>query len=249
MERTRLRPFFGFYGGKWRDTPRYYPEPIYDTIVEPFAGSAGYALRYPDRRVVLCEIDPILAGVWEYLIEVSPDEIVKIPDLEPGQSVDDLAIPEEARWLVGMWLNRGTARPRKRPSKWMREGIRPGSFWGDRVRNTIASQVEAIRHWEIHNCSYEDCPVTDTATWFIDPPYQDAGKHYRFGSEQLNYQELAAWCRARSGQVIVCENEGAEWLPFRGLAAVKTTRAKRRSKEVLWVKSNGRPPSESGAGG
>ena len=31
----QLRPFFGFYGGKWRDTPRYYPEPRHDLIVEP----------------------------------------------------------------------------------------------------------------------------------------------------------------------------------------------------------------------
>jgi|SRR5450759_1751784 hypothetical protein len=28
-----------------------------------------------------------------------------LPDLEPGQSVDDLHIGEEARWLVGFWLN------------------------------------------------------------------------------------------------------------------------------------------------
>ncbi len=238
----QLRPFFGFYGGKWRDTPRYYPEPRHDLIVEPFAGSAGYALRYPDRRVVLCEIDPILAGVWKYLVKVKPREILAIPDIRPGESVDDLAIPQEARWLVGMWLNRGTSRPRKRPSKWMRDGIRPGSFWGDRVRETIARQVKAIQHWKIHNCDYSECPVSGEATWFIDPPYQVAGRHYRFGSEQLDYARLAKWCRSRPGQVIVCENEGADWLPFRPLAAVKTTRAKRRSKEVIWARPhmNGR---------
>lgn len=240
--RTQLRPFFGFYGGKWRDTPRYYPEPAHDTIVEPFAGSAGYALRYPDRRVILCDLDPILAGVWRYLIRVKPKEILQIPDVETGQSVDDLAIPQEARWLVGMWLNRGTARPRKTPSKWMRERIRPGSFWGARVRRTIAAQVTAIRHWEIHNCSYDECPFSGEATWFVDPPYQEAGRYYRFGSGLLDYAALATWCRERSGQVIVCENEGARWLPFEPLAAVKTTRAERRSKEVIWIRAtNGRP--------
>ncbi len=234
----QLRPFFGYYGGKWRDALKHYPEPAYDTIVEPFAGSAGYALRYANRRVTLCEIDPVLAGVWQYLVRVKVQEILSIPDLEPEGSVDDVKACQEARWLVGFWLNRATASPRKSPSKWMRDGIRPGSFWGPRVRQTIASQVDAIRHWRVFNRSYDRCPCPRAATWFIDPPYQAAGKHYRFGSEQIDYSALAAWCRSRSGQIIVCENEGASWLPFRPLADVKTTRADRRSKEVVWSSSN-----------
>lgn len=203
---SQLSPFFGYYGGKWRDTPKYYPAPQYPTIVEPFAGSAGYALRYADRDVILCEVDPILAGVWEYLIRVSPEEILAIPDVPLDGSVDDLVIPQEAKWLVGFWMNRGTSRPRKSPSKWMRDGIRPGSFWGDRVRQTIASQVESIRHWRVYNCSYENCPTPEVATWFVDPPYQAAGTHYRFGSEQIDFAALADWARSRAGQVIVCEN-------------------------------------------
>jgi hypothetical protein len=34
----QLRPFFGFYGGKWRDALKHYPPPEHDTIIEPFAG-------------------------------------------------------------------------------------------------------------------------------------------------------------------------------------------------------------------
>jgi site-specific DNA-adenine methylase len=232
---TTVRPFFGFYGGKWRDALKHYPGPIHDTVVEPFAGSAGYAMRYYDRKVVLCEVDPVLAGVWTYLIAVSPEEIRSIPDLEDGQTVDDLDVCEEARWLVGFWLNRGASRPRRSPSRWMRERIRPGSFWGDRVRETIASQVDLIRHWEVHNLSYEECPVGSEATWFIDPPYQFAGQHYHFGSDGIDYGALADWCMSRPGQVIVCENAGADWLPFEDLADVKTTRAGSRSKEVAWL--------------
>lgn len=233
----QLRPFFGYYGGKWRDALKHYPEPQHATIVEPFAGSAGFSLRYANRKVILCEVDPVLAEVWKYLIHVKAKEILSIPDLAPAESVDDLDIPQEAKWLVGFWLNRGTASPRKSPSKWMRDGIRPGSFWGERVRHTIASQVEFIRHWEVYNSSYEDCPTPRSATWFIDPPYQEAGKHYRFGSKEIDYEALATWCRSRPGQVIVCENEGATWLPFRDLADVKTTRAERRSREVFWLDS------------
>jgi len=234
-EDRNLRPFFGYYGGKWRDTPKHYPSPVFDSIVEPFAGSAGYALRYPHLNVTLCEVDPILAGVWSFLVRARPSEILSIRDLHAHESVDDLKICQEARWLVGFWLNRGVATPKKTPSKWMRDRIRPGSFWGQRVRETIATQLTSIRHWKIYNRSYEDCPVSRAATWFVDPPYQEAGRYYRFGSNRIDYQSLARWCRSRKGQVIVCENLGATWLPFRTLADVKTVRS-RRSQEVLWLK-------------
>ena len=80
-----------------------------------------------------------------------------------------------------------------------------------------------------------ECPVIGPATWFIDPPYQNAGKHYRFGSSQLDYPALAAWCQTREGQVIVCEQGGATWLPFQVLSDVKTTRAGQRSIEVIYL--------------
>lgn len=246
-ERPELRPFFGYYGGKWNNALKHYPAPEHATIIEPFAGSAGYALRYADRKVILCEIDPILVEVWRYLIRVKPKEILSIPDLKPTGTLDDLKVPQEAKWLVGFWLNRGVPAPRRSPSKWMREGIRPGSFWGDRVRQTIARQVESIRHWQIHGCSYDKCPTSRTATWFVDPPYEHAGKHYRFGSEKIDFKALGAWCRSRSGQVIVCENEGATWLPFRELADSRTTRATRMSKEVYWLDTFARRPKSNGA--
>lgn len=233
-----LRPFFGYFGGKWRDAPRNYPAPEFDTIVEPFAGSAGYSLRYPSRNVVLCEADPILAAVWDFLIRAKPSEIRAIPDLAADETVDSLKVTKEAKWLVGFWLNRGVASPRRKPSKWMRDRIRPGSFWGERVRETIASQVDSIRHWKIYECDYRKCPTDRKATWFIDPPYEVAGKYYRYGSSLIDYDALALWCQTRKGQVIVCENEGATWLPFTEIGAVKTTRAGIRSKEVFWVRSS-----------
>ena len=230
-----LKPFFGYYGGKWRNAKLLYPAPKYNTIIEPFAGSAGYSLRYSSRNIILCEIDPILVSVWNYLIKVKPSEILQIRDLRPNETVDDLEVCQEARWLVGFWLNRGTSSPRKSPSLWMREGIRPGSFWGQRVKETIASQVEKIRHWKVYHGSYiEFTSPPNNATWFIDAPYINAGCYYRYGAKEIDYLELAYWCKSRKGQVIVCENDGARWLPFRSLRNVKTTRADSLSKEVIW---------------
>jgi hypothetical protein len=138
-----LRPFFTYFGGKWRAAPRY-PAPAFDRIVEPFAGAAGYSLRYPERRVMVNDLDPAVSGLWRYLIAVSPEEILRLP--ERIEHVDEIRGPQEARWLVGFWLNKGMTAPCKTPSKWMRDGWRPDSQWGEAIRLRIASQVEHIRH-------------------------------------------------------------------------------------------------------
>lgn len=229
-----LRPFFSYYGGKWRDTPKHYPTPAHDLIIEPFAGSAGYALRYHDRDVLLYDIDPTIAGLWAWLIGADHDEIMGIPDLEPGQSVDDLELHDAARSLVGFWLNKGAASPRRTPSAWMRSGIRPNSFWGERVREAIAGQLDGIRHWRVVLGGYDEIPNRE-ATWFVDPPYQGAGRHYRFGPNGIDYSQLGEWCQTRRGQVIVCEGDDATWLPFARLAEVKTTRRTVRSTELVWT--------------
>jgi hypothetical protein len=237
MTAPGLRPFFCYYGGKWRAAPKY-PVPDHETIVEPFAGAAGYATRYYDRKVVLVERDPIVAGLWQYLTRVTPAEILSIPDVPEGDTVENLATTEEARWLVGFWLNKGVSAPRKTPSAWMRQGIRPRSFWGPEIRRRLASQVEKIRHWRIVEGSYERAPDL-RATWFVDPPYEKAGKHYRFGAELIEYEGLAAWCMSRDGTIIVCENVGARWLPFEPFVSIKANESKRggkRSEEALFVR-------------
>lgn len=232
----RLSPFFCYYGGKWRAAPKY-PTPTHNVIVEPFAGAAGYATRYPDRQVILVEKDPSIAALWRYLIQVSAEEIRGLPGLpSEGQSTDDMDIAPEARTLIGFWLNKGTAHACKTPSAWARGGTHPNSFWGSTIRERIASQLEAIRHWTILEGSYEQAPDLP-ATWYVDPPYQVAGKHYRCKS--VDYTKLSEWCQSRPGQVIVCENEGADWLPFRRFADIKSnpsSRGKSYSAEVIWTK-------------
>ena len=93
-----IKPFWNYYGGKWRAALRY-PSPRHGHIIEPFAGAAGYSLRYPDYDVTLVDAYPVIAGIWRYLIATPPGEIMLIPCVE---SVDDLPpwVPQEARWLV-----------------------------------------------------------------------------------------------------------------------------------------------------
>ena len=89
----RLKPFFTYFGGKYRAAPKY-PTPEHDVIVEPFAGSAGYAMRHPHHKVILNDLDEKVAGTWEYLINVSEDEILSLPIYDgTWATVDDLNLP------------------------------------------------------------------------------------------------------------------------------------------------------------
>lgn len=233
-----LKPFFCYFGGKWRAALKY-PRPEHDLIVEPFAGAAGYATRYANRRVLLIEKDPVIAGLWKYLIKVKAEEVRAIPLLAHDETIDDLgSVPQEARSLVGFWLNKGASAPMRSPSAWMRGGTRPNSYWGETIRERIARQVEQIRHWECWEGSY-DCAPQTVATWFVDPPYQVAGKNYRFGAEGIEFGMLAQWASARRGLVMVCENVGASWLPFEPFANIKGNPSKnggKRSAEALYLR-------------
>jgi hypothetical protein len=230
-----LDPFFAYYGGKWRIAPRY-PWPDFDTIIEPFAGSAGYALRYYGLKVQLFDANPIVVGVWDYLIRASREEVRSLPLI--FDSVDDVHAPQEAKWFIGFWMNAGVASPCKKPSKWMRQGLKPHCFWGEYARDRISRQVDFIRHWSVREREFAEIENLK-ATWFIDPPYEAAGRHYPF--QVTDYVDLAAWSRTRYGQVIVCENEGASWLPFKPFHAAKANSSSGRGKkslEAAWFANN-----------
>ena len=234
-----LRPFWQYYGGKWRSVPRY-PRPLHHTIIEPFAGAAGYATRYHKRRIILVEKYPRIARLWRYLIRVSASEIMSLPvDID---TVEDLKACEEARDLVGFWMNTGASRPCKTLSKWGRQRAinDPNNtiFWGEKARARIAHQVDQIRHWTVIEGDSTTSPDIK-ASWFIDPPYQDKGCHYVCGSSGIDFEALGQWCKSRQGQVIVCEGPGAQWLPFKALFDLSTARSKQgqaiKRTEMIWT--------------
>lgn len=227
-----LRPFFRFYGGKWRAAPKY-PAPEHDTIVEPFAGAAGYATRFADRKIVLVEKDPVIAGIWRWLIRATPAEILALK--APVEHVDDTGACPEAKAFIGFWLNNATTSPCLTPSAWTKKQMETGGGWGPKIRERTAAQVDAIKHWRLVEGSFESCDV-DVATWFVDPPYASrAGRYYKHN--RVDYPALGAWCMTRRGQVIVCEQAGAAWLPFRPFAILHSAPGDRpaTSEEVIWT--------------
>lgn len=224
----RMQPFFSYYGSKYRLGPKY-PQPKYKTIIEPFAGSACYSIRHPDKQVVLYDLNPIICTVWDYLIHVSEEEILSLPT--NIFNFDGLHLTQEQKWLIGHWFGKASPHPRLKATKWMLRG--DTSMWCDSVKHRIARQVQYIRHWKVFNKSYE-CIDNEMATWFIDPPYNNkAGQVYTYNT--IDYPKLADWCKDRTGQVIVCEQEGADWLPFESFRLNMSNKSTNYT-EVLWYK-------------
>lgn len=218
-----LQPFFSYFGGKWRLAPRY-PKPVHDTIIEPFAGSAGYATRYHSRKVILVERDPHIAALWRWLIGASARDVMALPE-DPEQAKG------EGRTLIEFNLSRSLARHGQRRRQFQRGFHEHTSVtWCRAVRARIAMQVDKIRHWRVIEGTYADAPDVE-ADWFIDPPYEDLGRYYTHGAEGIDFAHLAGWCRARRGQVIVCESLGARWLPFRAFPHARSD----DRPEAIWT--------------
>jgi site-specific DNA-adenine methylase len=225
-----LRPFFPYYGSKW-NIARHYPKPAHDLVVEAFAGAAGYATFYDCPRVHLVDADPVIAGIWSYLISVSESEIRALPEiLEVGDGVDNYALPQEAKWLIGFWLNRGSASPKKTRTAYSARSDKAQLNWGARAKERIADQVKSIRGWTVTHGSYAEI-LNAEATWYVDPPYTNKGKYYR--KQFSEFDDLGRWCVTRRGMVVVCEGAGASWLPFRPLGDFKTSLG--RAAEALFL--------------
>ena len=222
-----LRPFFSYYGSKWRMAPKY-PAPRHARLVESFAGAAGYSLRYPEHKVELYDANPVICGLWDYLIHASERDILDLP--VNIDSVEDAQVCQEAKWLIGFWFNVCASSPCKTRTKWASAS---GAGWGEKIRARVASQLSAIRHWKVEQCSYTDIETDEDGSWFVDPPYVVSGRYYIFNGSQIDYEHLGQWCRQLPGQVIVCEQEGAAWLPFDPLGTFPGQR--KPSIEVIWT--------------
>lgn len=224
-----IRPFFRYFGSKWNLAPCY-PPPRHSTIIEAFAGSACYSLYYSHLNVVLYDVDSYVYSVWNYLINVKESEIRSLPS--KVEHIDDVKCCSEAKLLIGYWFNTDGSPLHVRPSSFTKV-----KGWSSRVRDRIASNLRYIRHWKVFKESYKRIPNIP-ATWFIDPPYQHV---HGYRCNNILYDRLADWCQSRIGQVIVCEQEPAKWLPFekfnvlRGQSKNKITGKKHINQELIWT--------------
>jgi len=213
---------FYFYGRK-KQIVKYYPPSLFNTIIEPFAGSAAYSLRDDNWRkdVILVERDERVATIWRWLIsEATAKEIVALPELKIGQRSSDFfhiihAATKQAFCYKTIKVTPVLAINWHYSKKYM------------------AANIHKVKHWKIICGDYAEAPDME-ATWFMDPPYQhESGKGYKYGSSSIDYRKLAEWALGRKGQVIFCERDDADYLLFRPLVTL-TGVAGKRNRELIY---------------
>jgi site-specific DNA-adenine methylase len=231
---------FYFYGGK-RRLARSYPAPKYGVIVEPFAGSAAYSVTHlmPARgrptldKVILIEKDKRVYDTWMKLLAMDVEEILSYPIPKAGERTSDFLVMTSA-------VSNRIARQKEMVVTTRMPVVL------ERMFKQIANVLPHVKgRVEIINGDYTEAEDIE-ATWFVDPPYhvgsraQQRGMGYAEGcnSHALDYMALADWCRARRGQKIVCEQDGADWLPFEHLRWARDSIGN-KAAEVVWLD----PPS------
>ena len=216
---------FSYYGSK-NKIAKLYPLPKYDLIIEPFAGAAWYSVLHRDKNVLLNEKYDVIHDIWNWLInEASSELILNNADFYSGQDISQIDLPKPLKDLIGFCINRGSIAPRNIVQKWSCQ-VKDKPNWASTTNyqlKRVAKLLPEIKHWETQFGDYKNLPDIE-ATWFIDPPYQFGGEHYAVNG--IDYSELADWCKTRKGQVIVCENTKADWLPFTALTEITGQRVK-----------------------
>ncbi len=221
---------WSYYGSK-TNLAILYPKPAFDTIIEPFAGAAKYALLHFEKEVILVDKYPLIIDIWNWLKVCSEKDILGLPrTLEMGAKLDDMKFDCEAQKnFYGFVIGCGAQRPLKTAIK--RKTIDRPNHINYNLKK-IASNLYKIRHWNFICDDYINLP-NQPATWFIDPPYQFGGGAYPMSNKNIDFNHLGQWCKEREGQVIVCENTKADWLDFNPI--VKQRGSLFSTTEAIWT--------------
>lgn len=215
---------FSYYGSKSKIVD-YYPAPKYGKIIEPFAGSARYSLKWWDRDITLIDKYPVLIEVWHFLQSCNRRDVLAFLKLDLKYRLSDIVEKGSIEWkFLGFLTQAGQGSPADTRTIM-------SSFEADLVR--IANDIHKIKDWKILLGDYKDIENQE-ATWFIDPPYQFGGEHqYIHSNKKIDFKSLAHWIKSLAGHIIVCENTKADWMPF--LPMVDMAGTKYTTTEAIWT--------------
>lgn len=237
---------FSYFGSKHGLAP-HYPPPAFGTIIEPFAGAAGYSVYWarPGQRVFLYDKDPKIVALWETLMGATAAQVLS--DCEE-QLAAGVAKHPFLTMIRGAGSLRVSGEEEAKVNDWMKVQ------WGQ-ARRRILGVLPIVQSgkWSIECRPYEDLEDR-RAVWFIDPPYKPyttkAGTEYREGAAGIDYDHLAKWCMERTGQVIVCEQQPADWMPFRPFRRQNSQATQKRGDhervEVVWTRTPGHALGRTG---
>jgi site-specific DNA-adenine methylase len=236
-------PLFKWFGSKWQAS-KHYPPPQGDEVIEPFAGGAGYSLRHSHLQVTIAESDPHVGPLWKWLIsEATESDILAIPvGLPVGTDIRTLGLTLGQSLLLKSWQRTNSTGNCWTVSPW---GDKPGQ-WTLNTRARVAAEFHAVRHWKFvsDGLTLLEGGADRSATWFIDPPYEN---NYKYSGWNVDYSTLAGLVKGLQGHVIVCEatcpktGKFPSWLPFEDFRSTVTSRRKstqnHHSRELIYTKS------------
>lgn len=236
---------FSYFGSKSK-LARYYPKPCYDCIVEPFCGAAHYALLYYYKQVHINDVNPNVIEIWKWIQQASSKDILSIPEPQYAQRISEIkGLERPVELLLRLLCSKSSASfnrdfftkysgvDRKRHRK--SGPPKPDKSTVQQFKQKALKYVGKLSHWKITCMDYKDLPNIE-ATWFIDPPYQKLKRsRYEFNNRMIDYQHLAEWCLSRQGEIIVCEQSNATWLPFKPLRKVYSL-ANNKYQEVVYIR-------------
>jgi site-specific DNA-adenine methylase len=217
-----------YYYGRKKQIAHFYPKPKFGKIIEPFAGAAAYSLHddHWTNEVFLIDINEPIINLWLFLKNATPADIKKMPNVKEGDRLSSFSLTQEERLLMSLHIIPGATSNRDKVGKFNR--------W-HAGKKYIVDNLYKIKHWNIKHGSYEDS-LDVRATWFLDPPYHCAGKHYV--SKSVNNEQYIKWLLKRDGLIMVCEGEGHEnKFPFVPLCEVNNggMNYHKKSKEYVWI--------------
>jgi site-specific DNA-adenine methylase len=221
---------FSYFGSKSK-TINYYSPPIAGYIIEPFCGSARYACKYGlDCDVWINDKYDVIYKIWKWIRGATRKDLLSLPELKRGDDLRDFKqLSDSERLLLGFSVNRGVQQPKNIMTDWAAGN--DGEIAG--LKNRLIHYVGGgISHWKITNRDWSDVITNRLATYFIDPPYQHRRTDYVVSSRSNLYKKLRKYCKTRRGQVIVCEGDNADWLPFENMKIIMGSRHKQQ--ENVW---------------
>lgn len=232
---------FYYYGAK-RILAPHYPRPRYRTIVEPFAGSAQYAVRClvegSADRAILVDRDPRVVEMWQRLLAMTPAEVLSQPPLEVGATTAD-----PLQMVTAASNSWGSA-------KRYTINERMATCWPIMLAAIASALPHITGRVSVSLGDYGKAEQDAPATYFVDPPYQTVrltdgqestggarGRGYAKGcnSDSLDFAALGEWTQSLAGHVIAVDQVGADWLPFRPLKGHRNTIGTMHL-EAIWAK-------------
>lgn len=202
---------FPYFGAKHK-LARYYPEPKYGLVIEPFAGSAAYSCFHAESidHAILVDKDPAVVALWHRMQAMSSDELESMQCPPQGERTSEVLFALAAGHQGQVLLHDPTA------TRQVTE--RMFKSW-PAIQRRMLRLLPLTRGWEVRCASYADLGDSE-ATWFVDPPYQSLQDAYldnkaaNYAVKAVDFEHLGRWCIERTGQLIVCEQDPADWLPF-----------------------------------